>query len=404
MSPPPTAALAGIRVLELGSYISGPFACRLLADFGAEVVKIERPGIGDELRRWRLHEGDTSLLWRSLARNKKSVAIDLGVPRGRDLVLDLVGTCDIVVENFRPGTLERLGLGEDQLRRRSPELVLVRVSGYGQTGPYAGRPGFGAVAEAFGGLRHLTGYPDRPPTRVGISLADSLAGLHAAFGAVVALLGRQRHGQGELVDTALYESVFNVMESLLPDFDAYGVEPERTGVSMPGVVPSGTYATSDDTWVVISGNGDRVFPRLMDAVGRGDLASDPDLAGNTGRVAREDEIEQAIADWVVKRPAQEVLSVMEQAAVPTGPIYRASDIAEDPHYRARGMLERRVVDIGSGQRPVAFPGVVPRLRERPGRVESLGPELGEHTDEVLSRVLGLASGDIGALRREGVVA
>jgi len=399
-----TAPLTGIRVLELGSYVSGPFACRLLADFGAEVIKVERPGVGDELRRWRLHEGDTSLLWRTLARNKKSVAIDIGAPRGRDLVLDLVAACDIVLENFRPGTLERLGLDEEQMRRRRPDVILVRVSGYGQTGPYAGRPGFGGVAEAFGGLRHLTGYPDRPPTRVGISLGDSLAGLHAAFGALAALVGRARHGDGELVDTALYESVFNVMESLVPDYDAYGIEPERTGVSMPGVVPSGTYATSDDAWVVIGGNGDRIFPRLMDAVGRADLATDPALAGNTGRVAREAEIEEAIADWVVKRPLKEVLSVMEQATVPIGPIYRASDILEDPHYRARDMLERRPVDTGSEHRSVAFPGVVPRLREHPGRVDWLGPGLGEHTHEVLSGILGLDATAIADLRQSGVVA
>lgn len=404
MSSAQEAPLAGFRVLELGSYISGPFACRLLADFGAEVIKVERPGVGDELRRWRLHGGDTSLLWRTLARNKKSVSIDIGTPPGRDLVLDLVAACDVVVENFRPSTLERLGLGEEQMRRRRPEVILVRVSGYGQTGPYAGRAGFGGVAEAFGGLRHLTGYPDRPPTRVGISLGDSLAGLHAAFGALAALVGRQRHGGGEMVDTALYESVFNVMESLLPDYDAYGIEPERTGVSMAGVVPSGTYATSDDAWVVIGGNGDRIFPRLMDAVGRRDLATDPSLASNTGRVAREAEIEEAIADWVVKRPLAEVLSVMEQATVPIGPIYRASDIAEDPHYRARGMLERRPVDLGSEQRSIAFPGVVPRLREHPGRVDWLGPRLGEHTHEVLSGILGLEATVISSLQREGVVA
>jgi len=389
VSTSPTAPLTGIRGLELGSYISGPFACRLLADFGAEVIKVERTAVGDELRRWRLHEGDMSLLWRTLARNKKSVPIDIGAPQGRDLVLDFVAACDIVLENFRPGTLERLGLGEEQMRQRRPDLILVRVSGYGQTGPYAGRSGFGGVAEAFGGLRHLTGYPDRPPTRVGISLGDSLAGLHAAFGALAALVGRQRHGDGELVDMALYESVFNVMESLLPDYDAYGIEPRRTGVSMPGVVPSGTYATSDDAWVVIGGNGDRIFPGLMDTVGRGDLATDPSLASNTGRVAREVEIEEAIADWVAKRPLEEVLSVMEQAAVPIGPIYRASDIAEDPHYRACGMLERHPVDLGSAQRSAAFPGVVPRLREHPGRVDWLGPGLGEHTHEVLFGILGL---------------
>lgn len=401
MSPAP---LTGIRVLELGSYISGPFACRLLADFGAEVIKVERPGVGDELRRWRLHEGDTSMLWHTLARNKKSLAVDLGTPLGVDLVLGLVAACDVVVENFRPGTLERLGLGEERMRERRPELILVRVSGYGQTGPYAGRPGFGGVAEAFGGLRHLTGYPDRPPTRVGISIGDSLAGLHAAFGAVVALVGRQQRGGGELVDAALYESVFNVMESLLPDYDAFGIEPGRTGASMPGVVPSGTYATCDDAWVVIGGNGDRIFPRLMDAVGRADLAADPALASNTGRVARAEKIEGAITDWVVQRPLKEVLLVMEHAAVPIGPIYRASDIADDPHYRDRGMLERRVVDVGTERRPVAFPGVVPRLRDHPGQVDSLGPRLGEHTDQVLSGTLGLDAEAILALRREGVVA
>ncbi|MEU3271879.1 CoA transferase [Saccharomonospora sp. NPDC006951] len=393
--------LDGIRVLELGSFIAGPFACRLLADFGADVLKVERPGSGDELRRWRRHgDEETSLLWRVLARNKRSLAVDLRADSGRNLVLDLVEHCDVVVENFRPGTLEKLGLGPEVLRGRRKDLVLVRVSGFGQTGPLSGQAGFGGVAEALGGLRELTGHPDRPPTRVGISLGDSLAGLHAAFGAVMSLLGGERANEGgEEVDVALYESVFNLMESLVPDYDVHGVLPERSGSRVPGAAPSGSFACSGGQWVVIGGNGDAIFPRLMKAIERPDLAADPELARNEGRVRREDELDAAISAWTAANDIGHVLTTMADNGVPAGPIMTAADIVAHPHFAAREMVTSQRI----GDRDVAFPGVVPKLARRPGTTRWAGPELGQHTEEVLGELLGLGGGDVNALRERGVV-
>ncbi|HVV20289.1 MAG TPA: CoA transferase [Pseudonocardiaceae bacterium] len=391
--------LAGVRVLELGNFIAAPTAGRLLAEFGADVVKVERPGTGDELRRWRLHGGDTSLLFRTLARNKRSVTLDLRRPAGRDIALRLVEQADVVLENFRPGTLEKWGLGPDVLHRVNPELVLVRISGYGQTGPYRDRPGFGGVAEAVGGLRALTGYPDQPPVRVGISLADSVAGLYAVIGALLGLL----RGTGETVDVALYEAVHSLMESLVPDFDAFGVVRGPSGAGLPGVAPSNTYRCADGGYVVISGNGDGIFRRLMAVVGRPDLADDPRLADNAGRVEHVDELDAAIGAWTAEHPMAEVEAALAAASVPSGPILTVEDIVKDPHYAARGMHERHRVRIdGEHTEDVLFPGVVPKLAAHPGRTTWLGPELGAHTDEVLAGI-GVDDAARAALRAEGVI-
>jgi formyl-CoA transferase len=403
MAAPP---LAGYRVLELGNFIAAPFASRIFADFGAEVVKIERPGVGDELRSWRRSRGDTSMLFRTIARNKKSVTLDLRSAEGRGVALDLVRHTDVVIENFRPGTLERWGLGPDELAAANPDVVLVRISGYGQTGPYRDRAGFGGVAEAFGGLRQVTGHPDRPPVRPAAPLGDAFAGLYGAIGALMLLLGRatgRPHEGPRVVDVALYESVFMAMESLVPDLDAYGVVRERTAGNLPGVVPSGVYPTSDGQSVMIAGNSSGAFGRLMTAVGRADLAADPTLADGDARSARETELDDAISAWTSRRTAPEAVEVLGAAGVPVGPVYDAAAIAEDPHFKARDMLRPLKVRVEDEPEEIRFPGVVPRVPGAPGDVRWAGPELGEHTDDVLGRVLGLDRERIAALRERGVV-
>jgi formyl-CoA transferase len=400
-----TGPLAGVRVVELGNFIAAPTAGRLLADFGADVVKVERPGTGDELRRWRLHGGDTSLLFRTLGRNKRSVTIDLRRPEGQELVRALAARSDVLLENFRPGTLERWGLGPDVLRALNPRLVVVRVSGYGQTGPYRDRPGFGGVAEAIGGLRALTGYPDRPPTRVGVSLADSVAGLYAVIGALMGLYRRDREPgatPGEVVDVALYEAVYSLMESLIPDFDAFGVTRGPAGSALPGVAPSNTYRCADGKYIVISGNGDAIFRRLMTAAGRADLADDPRFADNAGRVAHAGLLDDAIGAWTASLTQEAAEAVLRAASVPCGPILTAADIAKDPHFEARGMHERHRVRVDGRDADVTFPGIVPALTERPGRTRALGPDLGEHTEAVLAE-LGVTGEAVTRLRENGVI-
>lgn len=397
---PHDGPLSGVRVVELGNFIAAPTAGRLLAEFGAEVIKIERPGTGDELRRWRLHGGDTSLLFRTLGRNKKSVTLDLRQPAGQDIVRRLVEHADVLLENFRPGTLERWHLGPDDLHAVNPDLVIVRVSGYGQTGPYRDRPGFGGVAEAIGGLRALTGYPGQPPTRVGISLADSVAGLYAVIGA---LMGMRNRG-GEVVDVALYEAVHSLMESLVPDFDAFGVVRGPSGAGLPGIAPSSTYECADGKYIVVSGNGDGVFGRLMEVVGRPDLAADPRLADNAGRVEHVSELDDVIGGWARTLPMAQAEKVLIDAKVPCGPILTVEEIVRDPHYAARGMHERHTVTL-TGDHPqeeVLFPGVVPKLASHPGATAWLGPELGAHTDEVLAG-LGIDDAARTALRERGVI-
>ncbi|GAA1717720.1 CoA transferase [Fodinicola feengrottensis] len=399
-----TGPLDGIRVLELGNFIAAPFAGRIFADFGADVIKVERPGQGDELRGWRLLAGTTSMLWRTIGRNKRSVTIDLHTDAGRMLALDLVRRSDVVLENFRPGTLERWGLGPAELAAANPEMVLVRISGYGQTGPYAGRAGFGGVAEAFGGLRYVTGDPASPPSRAATSIGDEVAGLYAVIGALMSMLSRARGGpDAPVVDVALYEAVFSLMESLVPDYDAYGVVRERTGGSLPGVAPSGVYPCRDGQWVVIGGNANAVFGRLMHAIDRPDLAADPDLADGRGRGLRSDELNTAIVGWTAGRSVSEVLAVLEKAGVPAGPVHDASAIADDPHYRARDMLVTRQVEVDGSPQPVRFPGIVPKVPGAPGEVRWLGPELGEHTDEVLAGLLGVSAERLASLRTEGVI-
>ncbi|AIJ23788.1 CaiB/BaiF CoA transferase family protein [Amycolatopsis methanolica] len=400
------APLTGIRVLELGNFIAAPFATRVFADFGAEVIKVERPGVGDELRGWRRTRGGTSMLFRTIARNKKSVTLDLKKDEGRALVLDLVRQCDVVVENFRPGTLERWDLGPADLTAVNPDLVVVRISGYGQTGPYRDRAGFGGVAEAFGGLRQVTGHPDRPPVRPAAPIADATAGLYGVVGALMLLLGKARglpHDGPRVADVALYESVFMMMESLIPDFDAYGVVRERTAGNLPGVVPSGVYPTADGQSVMIAGNSSGAFGRLMTAVGRQDLAEDPALADGDARSAREDELDAAITAWTSAHTAPEAVRILNEAGVPAGPVHDARAIAEDEHYRARDMLRPLKVVVESEPEEIRFPGVVPRLPGAPGDVRWAGPELGEHTEAVLGGLLGIGADRLSGYRERKVI-
>ncbi len=380
--------LQGIRVVEFGTLIAAPFAARLFAEFGAEVIKVESPEGGDPLRKWRKLHGDTSLWWSLQARNKKSVVLDLKSADGADAARQLAASADVVIENFRPGGLEKLGLGWDALSALNPNLIMVRISGYGQTGPYRDRPGFGAIGEAMGGIRYTTGDPSTPPARVGVSLGDSLASLHGVMGALMALL-RVKTGQGggQVVDVSLVESVFNLMESLVPEYAMFGEVRERTGGALPGISPSNTYPTADGAFVVIAGNSDPIFRRLMRAIGRDDLADDPALARNPGRVARNAELDAAITHWTSGRNIDAVLEALDLADVPAGRIYSAADIVADPHYQARGMLLNATLPDGQ---PITLPGIVPTLSETPGEMRWTGPALGEHTAQVLAE-LGLAA-------------
>lgn len=395
-----TTPLAGVRVLELGNYIAAPTAGRLLADFGAEVIKVERPGTGDELRNWRLYAGTTSMLFRTINRNKKSIELDLRSEFGRRTVIDLVRHCDVVLENFRPGTLEAWGIGPEVLTAANPELVFARISAFGQTGPMSDRPGFAAVAEAHGGFRELVGHPDRPPARVGISIGDSIAGLYAGFGSVMALYQRDvRRTAGlppaplaeRIIDVALNESMLSMMESLIPDYEAYDVLRERIGGRMEGIAPSNAYLCEDGDSIIVAGNGDRIFQRLMTLIGRVDLAADPELHSNAGRWARRDELDEAIGAWTASRPAATAIEQLEDAGVPCGPIYTAREISQDEQYAARAMIQR--FDVSNGVdvlKNVGFPGVVPVIGAQSLPIRSLGPELGEHTHQVLSELLGLS--------------
>lgn len=403
MADPP---LTGIRVLELGNFIAAPFATRIFGDFGAEVIKVERPGGGDELRGWRRSRGGTSMLFRTIARNKKSVTLDLRGAEGRAIALDLVRRCDVVVENFRPGTLERWGLGPDELAAVNPELVLVRISGYGQTGPYRDRAGFGGVAEAFAGLRHVTGHPDRPPVRPAAPIADAAAGLYGALGALMLLLAKangHRHDGPQVVDTALYESVFMMMESLIPDLDAYGTVRQRTARNLPGVVPSGVYPTAGGGSVMIAGNSSSAFGRLMNTIGRADLAGEPELADGDARFARESELDGAIIAWTSRHTEPEVVRILNEAGVPCGAVHDAAGIATDEHYRQRGMLRPMKVAVDGEPEEIRFPGVVPSVPGAPGDVRWAGPELGEHTDQVFGELLGLSPARIAEFRAAKVV-
>jgi len=392
--------LAGIRVLELGQLIAGPFAAKTLADFGAQVVKIEPPGLGDPLRKWRLlHEG-TSVWWEAQSRNKQSVCVDLRQEEGQDIIRTLAAQADVLIENFRPGTMEKWGLSWETLHALNPRLIMLRVSGYGQTGPKAREPGFAAIGEAMAGLRYLNGEPGRAPVRAGLSLGDTIAGLHGALGVLLALYQRDaRGGVGQVIDAALYESLFNLTESLLPEYTAFGAVREPAGASLPGIAPSNAYPCQDG-YVLIAGNGDAIYQRLMSCIGRDDLGRDPALAHNDGRAARVAEIDAAIGAWTAQRSIDAVLDAMREAGVPSGRIYSVADIARDPHYRARNAIAE--IQGASGVR-VEMPAVFPLLSDNPGAIRERAPTLGEHTDAVLAEA-GLTEAQRAQLRARGVIA
>ncbi|ACL38193.1 L-carnitine dehydratase/bile acid-inducible protein F [Pseudarthrobacter chlorophenolicus A6] len=406
MTEPRIAPLAGVRVLELGNYIAAPTAGRLLADFGAEVIKVERPGTGDELRNWRLHKGDTSMLYRTINRNKKSVVLDLRTEAGKEAVLALAAESDILLENFRPGTLEKWGLGPEVLNEANPELVITRISAFGQTGPLSERPGFAAVAEAYGGFRNLVGDPDRAPVRVGVSIGDSIAGLYAAFGSMMSLFqreARRRDAAGaaplteRIIDVALNEAMFSMMESLIPDYQAYGVDRQRVGGRMEGIAPSNAYVCKDGASIVVAGNGDSIYQRYMQTIGRPDLATDPSLQTNAERWARREELDQAIGEWARKHSAADALAALDADGVPAGPIYTAADISEDSQYAARNMIQKFDVSTGEEIIPgVGFPGIVPVIGDQSLPIRNLGPDLGENTDEILGGLLKMDPAKISA--------
>ena len=393
-------ALAGLRVVEMGQLIAGPFAGKTLGEFGAEVIKIEAPGTGDPLRNWRMIQDGTSVWWQVQSRNKRSIALDLRNPEGQSIARELIAKADVLIENFRPGTMEGWGMSYEALSQLNPGLVMLRISGYGQTGPYRDLPGFGAIGEAMGGLRHLTGEPDRVPVRCGISIGDTLAALHGTVGVLTALYHRKVNGgQGQVIDVALTEAVFNVMESLVPEYSAFGAVREPAGSALPGIAPSNAYRCSDGV-VLVAGNGDSIFKRLMRTIGRDDLGNDPALVDNAGRVARVEELDRAIAEWTATRSVEEVLGPLGEARVPAGRVYTAKDIVDDPHYRARDMILKQQTRNGH---ELDVPGVVPKLMGTPGSIRSSAPNLGDDTDAVLGE-LDYTAQDIATLRARKVVA
>jgi formyl-CoA transferase len=375
--------LTGVRVIEMGSLIAGPYAGALLAQFGAEVIKIEPPGIGDPLRKWRKMDGDTSLWWYSQSRNKKSLTLNLKDPDAQAVLRDLVKDADILVENFRPGTLERWNLGWDALSVVNPKLVMLRVSGYGQSGPYAGKPGFAAIAEAIGGLRYLIGYPDRAPVRTGVSIGDTLASLYGVLGTLMALRHAEQTGEGQVVDVSLIESVLAVTESLVPEYGADGTVRERTGSSLPGIAPSNTYMTRDGRYLVLAANGDSIFQRLMQAIGRPDVSDDPRFKHNDGRAAASDELDEILGGWSASVNLTDALDILEAAAVPASGINSVAEVFEDEQLKARGAIEHYVLQSGLD---LYMPAAVPKLTKTPGETRWLGPELGAHTREILERL------------------
>ncbi|MEM7049232.1 MAG: CaiB/BaiF CoA-transferase family protein [Acidobacteriota bacterium] len=395
--------LDGIRVLEMGQLMAGPFAGTLLAYYGAEVIKIEPPGSGDPVRRWRVMDQGTSLWWYTLGRNKKCVTLDLRQEKGRQVARRLARKVDVLIENFRPGTLEKWGLDPASIQPDNPGLIYARVSGYGQTGPKASQPGYASVCEGFGGLRHVTGFAAGPPVRSNLSLGDSLTGLHAAFGVLLALLDRARNGEaagkGQMIDIGIFESVFNMMEAVVPEYDRCGEVREPSGSTITGIVPTNTYPCKDGKFVIIGGNGDSIYKRLMKAAGRPDLANDPRLASNDGRVAHQEEVDGALAAWTSTLPSAEVLAILEEAVVPAGPIYSVEDMMVDEQYRARGLFE----EVEAGGKPLKIPAILPKLSATPGRTDWPGPPLGAHNHEVLSQVAGYSAEEIAQLEGEGVL-
>ncbi len=393
------SCLNGIKVLEMGQLIAGPFAAKTLADFGAEVIKVETPVTGDALRKWRLLKDGTSVWWQVQSRNKKSISLDLKTPQAQEIIRTLILECDVLIENFRPGTLEEWGLDPQDLLIINPRLIILRVSGYGQTGPYRDRPGFGVVAEAMGGLRHLTAEPGRVPVRVGVSIGDTLAALHGVIGILMALHERHQSGLGQIIDIALYEAVFNCMESLLPEYSAFGEVRQAAGSALPGIAPSNAYLCKDGAYVLIAGNGDSIFKRLMTAIGYPAMANNPEFSDNTGRVKHIVQIDDAIGAWALLHNVDEVLQVLEQAKVPAGKIYTAADIAQDPHFRARDMLLSQIDAHGD---ELLVPGIVPKLSRTPGELKRVAPEIGQDNEAVL-RGIGLSQEQINQLYQLGIV-
>ena len=396
---PHPSALSGLKVLELGQLIAGPFAAKTLADFGAEVIKVEAPDSGDPLRKWRMLKDGTSVWWQVQSRNKRSLALDLRKPEGQSIVRQLALEADVLIENFRPGAMEAWGLAPNDLIAQNSKLIVLRISGYGQTGPYRNRPGFGVIGEAMGGLRHLTAEPGRVPVRVGVSIGDTLSALHGVIGILLALQHRHVTGQGQVIDVALYESVFNCMESLLPEYSAFDAVRGPAGSALPGIAPTNAYRCKDGAYALIAGNGDSIFKRLMTLIGRVDLANDPTLSDNTGRVARVEEIDHAIEAWTLQKSVDEVLEALDSASVPAGKIYNIADIAADPHYAARGMLQQITLADGS---TLKVPGVVPKLSLTPGQHRRNAPDLGQDTVEILKE-MGLSADQIQKLKAAGIV-
>lgn len=393
-----TLPLQGLKVVEMGQLIAGPFASKMLGEFGADVIKIEPPGVGDPLRKWRKIKDGTSLWWHVQSRNKRSITLDLKATEGQDVARRLIAEADILVENFRPGTLENWGMSWEELSALNPRLIMLRISGYGQTGPYRDLPGFGVIGEAMGGLRHLSGYPGQPPVRVGISIGDSLSSLYGVIGILLALEERRRSGKGQVIDVALYESVFGMMESLIPEYDAFGYVREPAGSALPGITPSNSYPCNDGAYVLIAGNGDSIYKRLMNLIDRDDLGEDPRLAHNDGRSQHAELIDAAIAEWTAKRSRDEVIEALKGARVPAGYPYTAADIIQDPHYLAREMIKQVTTSTGE----LKVPGVLPKLSRTPGRIGTGGPTLGEHTDDVLAG-LGLTDEQVEGLRTRGII-
>lgn len=394
--------LEGIRVLELGNLVAAPFAGKVLAEFGAEVIKVEEPTSGDPLRNWRVMHKDTSVWWYVQSRNKKSITVNLRDPEGQEIIKSLVEKVDVVLENFKPGTLARWGLGYDELRKINPSIIVTSISGYGQTGPYKEKPGFGSVAEAIGGLRFLTGYPDLPPVRVGVAIGDMIAGLYAVIGTLMSLRARDvdPDKQGQVVDVALYESVFSLLEGILPEYDLTGQVRERTGSTLPGIAPSNTYKCADGKHIVIGGNGDKIFQRLMTAIGREDLASDVKYASNQGRADHVDFIDETIEAWTKQHSLGEVQRILDEVSVPVGPIYGIKEIVEDEHYQARDML--REVELPDGEK-ILVPGIVPKLSGTPGDIDWNGPTLGEHNEEIYTEFMDFSFEDFKKLKEKGII-
>ena len=390
--------LANLKVIEMGQLIAGPFAAKTLADFGADVIKIEPPKVGDALRKWRLLKDGTSVWWQVQSRNKRSLSLDLKQTEAQEIVRTLIAEADVLIENFRPGTLEGWGLDPEKLLELNPKLIVLRISGYGQTGPYRDKPGFGVVAEAMGGLRHLTAEPGRVPVRVGVSIGDTLASLHGVIGILLALQERHQSGQGQVIDIALYEAVFNCMESLLPEYSAFGEVRQAGGSALPGIAPSNAYLCADGGYVLVAGNGDSIFKRLMNMIGRADLANDPALENNDGRVARVVELDQAIGMWAKTRTTDQALELLDSVAVPAGKIYTVADIAKDPHYRARGNIQNIQMRDGT---PLDVPGVIPKLSRTPGSIKTLAPDIGQNTDEILKGI-GLSDQQVASLKERGI--